>query len=85
MLGEENPDTAISYNNLVEVYFRKRKYELALSYVLKAYKIFINKLGFGHPNTKICRQNMEIIYVKWKPEGNFEQWLEEQMKEPGHN
>ena len=84
VLGEEHPDTATVYNNLAGLYFRKRKYELALSYVLKAYKILINKLGFEHPNTKICRQNMEIIYVEWKPKGNFEQWLEEQMKKTGH-
>ena len=80
MLGEEHPDTAASYNNLAGVYFRQRKYELALSYFIKAYKVFISKIGFRHPHTKILHQNIEIAYAEWNPEGNFEQWLEEQMK-----
>ena len=72
---------ATCYNNLAAVYFGQRKYKPALHYNIKAYKILINKLGFEHPKTKICRDNMNIAYVEWNPEGNFEQWLEEKMKE----
>jgi len=30
---------------------------------------------------EIVYENMKKIYNEWNPEGNFEQWLEEQMKE----
>ncbi len=76
-LGEEHPDTAMSYHNMAELYFLQGNYEFALAYFIKAYKILMNKLGIEHPNTKICYQNMEIAYAKWKPEGGFEQWLED--------
>ena len=85
VLGEDHPDTAVSYNNLAALYYSQKKYGFALSYYIKAYKIFINKLGFEHPYTKMSCENMEMAYAECNPEGNFEQWLEEQMKETGHN
>ncbi len=81
VFGENHPDTARSYNNLAYVYDSQRKYKIALVYYLKAYKIFVFKLGLQHPNTQIVYENMEIAYSKWNPEGNFKQWLKEEMKE----
>ena len=63
VLGKEHPETATSYNNLVEIYSSQEKYGLTLSYIIKAYKICINKLGFDHLHTKITRKNMEILYA----------------------
>lgn len=85
ILGEKHPDTAISYNNLAHVYEGQGEYKLALAYYLKAYIIGIAKLGFNHPTTQIVHENMKNIHSKWNPEGNFEQWLEEQMKESGRD
>ncbi len=81
ILGENHPDTATSYNNLGGVYARQGEYKIALIYYLKAYKISASKLGIQHPNTQIVYENMEIVYSEWNPEGNFKQWLEEEMKE----
>ena len=81
VLGEEHPDTAISYNNLAGVYHDQEKYKVSLSYYYKAYKIFVSKLGANHSRTITVYYNMEITYFDYNPEGNFEQWLEEKMKE----
>ena len=81
VLGEEHPDTATSYNNLARLYCAQKKYTRSLIYYYKAYKIFEYKLGFSHPNTQIVYDNMKLAYFEWNPEGNFELWLEENMKE----
>ena len=81
VLGENHPSTVASYNNLAGVYYNQGKYESAIIYYLKAYMICLFKFGYNHPNTHIVYGNMEIAYYEWKPEGNFNQWLEEKMKE----
>lgn len=81
LLGKEDIETAVNYNDLAILYAEEERYELAVSYFVNAYMIFKNKLGFDNPNTNVCRVNTEILYKEWNPEGNFEQWLEEQMKE----
>jgi len=81
VLGEEHPATAISYNNLAGVYADQEKYETAMIYYFKAYKICLIKLGISHPHTQIIYENMRGTYLKKNPEGNFDQWLEEKMKE----
>ena len=80
-LGENYPDTVTNYTNLGGVYASQGKYKMALVYYLKAYKIFVFKLGLQHPDIQIVYGNMEIAYSKWNPEGDFNQWLEEEMKE----
>lgn len=81
VLGEEHPDTAMSYNNLAGVYADQEKYETSMIYYFKAYKICLIKLGISHPRTQIIYENMRGTYLKKNPEGNFDQWLEEKMKE----
>ncbi len=77
LLGEEHPDTASSYNNLAGVYFGQEEYQISLAYFLKAYQILVFKFGADHPNTKVIYENMETVYKELDPEGNFNQWLEE--------
>lgn len=81
VLGEEHPDTAASYNNLALLYKAQEKYSEALFYYLKAYKICVYKLGLNHLSIQISNKNMELAYLESNSEGNFEQWLEEKMKE----
>ena len=81
VLGEEHPDTAASYNNLAYVYTSQGNNEEALSYYLKAYRICMLRLGKKHPNTQIVHKNVKIAYSEWNPDGDFEQWLEEKMKQ----
>ena len=81
VLGEEHPNTTANYNNLANVYTSQKEYKKAVSYYLKAYKILVCRLGLNHPNTQIVYKNMQAAYSDWNSEGDFEQWLEEQMKE----
>ncbi|MCI9127938.1 MAG: tetratricopeptide repeat protein [Eubacterium sp.] len=81
VLGEEHPDTAASYNNLAGVYESQGKHKISLDYCYKAYKILVSILGINHPNTQIVYENLEFAYKNYNPEGCFEQWLEEKMKE----
>ena len=80
MLGENHPETAISYNNLAVLYKNQSEYKDATTYYLRAYKIFKFKLGLLHSYTQFTYKNMEISYYKWNPEGNVDQWLEENME-----
>ena len=81
VLGEDHPDTATSYNNFAGVYYAQRKHQKAMTHYLKAYIILLVRLGTDHPNTRVVLENMRIAYYKWNPEGDFNQWLEEKMKE----
>ena len=80
-LGEEHPSIAASYNNLAGVYAGQGRCKLALAYYIRAYKILIHKFGENHPHIQIIYGNMETAYTEYHPEGNFEQWLEEKMRE----
>ena len=79
ILGKEHPKIAVSYHSLAGVYLHRDEYKHALDYFVKAYKIFLNKLGSEHPYTRSSYEDMQTTYVTLKPDGNFKQWLEEQM------
>lgn len=80
VLGKDHPSTAASYNNLGNLYESQGRYEIAVNYFRMAYNVCLRRLGTGHPHTKIAFKNMRSAYYKWNSEGNFDQWLEEQMK-----
>ena len=80
ILGQKHPTTTDFYNNLASVYMYQGEYRKALTYYIKAYKTLEFKLGQNHPNTQIVYENLKIPYFKCYPKGNFEQWLEEEMK-----
>ncbi len=80
VLGKDHPSTAISYNNLGHLYESQGRYEIAVNYFRMAYNVWLCRLGTGHTHTKIAFKNMRSAYYKWNSEGNFDQWLEEQMK-----
>lgn len=81
VLGKEHIDTANSYSNLAAEYMRQGRYKISLIYYTKAHKIFVSTLGVKHPSTQRSYASLKITYLEWNPEGNFEQWLEEKMKE----
>jgi tetratricopeptide (TPR) repeat protein len=62
-LGINHPFTAMSLNNLAElyVYYAIDKYNDAESLFLRALQIAENILGVNHPNTKTIRNNLEIL------------------------
>ena len=78
-LGKEHPDTASSYNNLAGLYREQGKYSNAIECYLISLNIFANKLGVDHPSTQIVRKNLEIAYEESNPDGNFAEWLEENI------
>jgi len=81
VMGKEHSYTAIGYNNLAGVYIEQGKIDRAIIYYHKAYQVFVNKFGRDDPDTQVVYGNLEAIYRAYNPEGNFEQWLEEKMKE----
>ena len=81
VLGENHPDTAMSYENLAGGYEAQGEYEKAMIYYFKAYKTFVLWFGLKHPDSRTVYGNMELTFKEWNPEDNFEQWLEEKMKE----
>lgn len=72
VMGTEHSITATCYNNLAVACENLSEYESALVYFFKSYRI---------SEDKVVYRNMEITYSEYNPEGDFEQWLEEKMKE----
>ena len=81
VLGENHPDIASSYHNLGLLYQEEGEYKIALTYSFKAYKIFVSKHGIDHRTTKLIYGNMKSIYLKLNLKQDFDQWLEEKMRE----
>ena len=70
-----------SYGGLVDIYMKRKNFEKALDCCLKSYKICLFKFGLEQRQTLIVYLTMKMVYFKLNPTGNFDQWLEEQMKE----
>lgn len=81
ILGKNHTETANSYNTLGLVYIAKKEEQTALFFFLKAFKIWVSMHGSSSLNIKIAFDNMKLAYYAWNSQGNFEQWLEEKMKE----
>ena len=64
VLGENHPDTAISYNNIGVVYYNLGDYDKALEYYNKALEIRKAVLGESHPFTQHTLENIEIAKQK---------------------
>lgn len=80
VLGKDNYYTVVGYSNLGIVYDMQKEYKKALIYIFKAYKIAVSELGLKHILTNACYVGTQKAYYKYAPKGNFNQWLEEQMK-----
>ena len=80
-LGTFHFDTMSSYWNVAIAYAHMKEYFNALEYMLKAYKISSSKLMRTDYGRQDIYRDMRIFCLLWNPKGNFEQWLEEQMKE----
>ena len=50
-LGEDHPETAVTYSNIASVYHAQGEYEQALAWHNKALAITEAKLGKDHPDT----------------------------------
>lgn len=81
VLGEKHPCVAESNIELAELYDIQGKFQKALFCFYEAYRIWIYRLGLRHSKTQSAYKKMEKTYLECNPEGNFEQWLEEKMKE----
>lgn len=80
VLGEEHPNTATGYNNLAYMYKSQGKNKMAISCYFKAYNILLFSLGIDHPRTQIVYENLKFLFEMSNPEGDFEQWIEENLK-----
>jgi tetratricopeptide (TPR) repeat protein len=79
VLGVEHSDTARTYNNIAVVYYNQGDYAKTLEWYSMSYRIFRNKFGDTHPNTKTVTGNIENTYHKAGHSEPFEQWLERTM------
>lgn len=80
VLGENHLDVASYCNKAAYMYEKNGYLGSALEFYLRAYVIFVYRFGFNHPETQVIYKNMEVVYSKWNPEIDFEQWLGETMK-----
>ena len=77
LYGNENTDTATSYNNIGNVYYRHGDYSKALEYYFKALEIFEKVLGKEHPNTALLYSNVGLVYYN---QGDYAKALEYYFK-----
>ena len=81
ILGERHPSTATGYNNLACMYEHQEKYREAEKLYGKTLRIWKEVLGEEHPDTQDVYKTLESLYYKRNPNGGFDQWLAEKMKD----
>ena len=69
MLGADHPSTAISLNNLAALYRVQGRVVEAAPLFNEAVEIMVRVLGAEHPNTKIMRENYEVLLAEMKEKG----------------
>src|ERR1035441_1796904 len=62
VLGPEHPDTAMSLNNLAELYRAMGDYAKAEPLYQRASKSYEKAFGPDHPNTAACLNNLGLFY-----------------------
>lgn len=80
-LGERHPKVAIIDCKLANIFEKRGDSAKALEYNLNGYRILANKVTPIHPDFQKAYNNLQRVFFECNPNGNFEQWLEEQMKE----
>lgn len=81
-LDEKNhTEIARIYGNLAAMYEKKGDYQQMLISDLETFKICLWGLGDDNEKTENSFKILKSTYFKCNPEGNFVQWLEEQMEE----
>ena len=77
LYGNENTDTATSYNNIGLVYDSQGDFDKALEFHFKALEIREKSLGKEHPDTAGSYNNIGVVY---KSQGNYDKALEYYFK-----
>ena len=77
LYGNENADTATSYNNIGLVYKNQGDYDKALECYFKALEIWEKVLGKEHPDTSISYNNIGAVYDS---QGDYAKALEYYFK-----
>lgn len=52
-----------------------------MCYYLRAYRIGVTNPDLNDLYVQVFYENLKMVYTKNNPEGDFEQWLEEEMRE----
>lgn len=79
IFGENHLNCARGYDALAVLYEREGKYELAVNYNFKTYRI-METIGVNYSMRDVYEE-MKKVYSLWNPKGNFEQWIKEKIKE----
>jgi tetratricopeptide (TPR) repeat protein len=61
LLGQDHPDVATHLNNLAYLYNSQGRYAKAEPLYLQALALCEQLLGVEHPNTIVCRENLELF------------------------
>lgn len=80
-LGESHPQVAIIDCKLANIFEKRGDSSKALKYNLIGYRILARKVMQIHPDYQKAYKNLQRVFLVCNPNGDFEQWLEEQMKE----
>lgn len=78
--GVNHLNTAICYNNLAILYLLQEEYQKAITYSLRAFRIMVTK-ECKNENVAVFYETMAKAYSRLNPNGNFNEWLRENMKE----
>lgn len=78
--GEQNPDVAISYNNIGSVYDSQGEYNKAMEYYQKALQIQQTIFGEQHPKVATSYNNIGLVYYS---QGNYNKAMEYYQKAIG--
>lgn len=68
------------YGNLAALHEQNGEYQQVLLSDLEVYKIWFGEFGSNYQKTQESYNMLKSTYSKCNSEGNFKQWLEEQMK-----
>jgi tetratricopeptide (TPR) repeat protein len=63
-LSPNNPELAISYNNIAGIYFKTREYTKALSYYEHANKILNSSQSPNPKYLRVVRNSIELVKTK---------------------
>ena len=66
VLGADHLDTAVSLNNLEGLYYEQGRYAKAAPVYMEAVEIMERVVGAEHPNTKMMRENYEVLLAEMK-------------------
>jgi hypothetical protein len=74
VIGDEHPDTCLTYFRLSQMYVKQERYGDAETAALAAYRGYSNRLGSDHNDTRRTVEHLAAIYDATGRPRDAEQW-----------